>query len=110
MCFAQREFVVGRISRGLRGLHGLHGLAKLLRYFACFNPFNPRNPRLISSSCAKPQTGKPPAYPGGFCSCRRFATYRLAWRLAPPLGPLLGPLPRTSPLETSLTQREPLPL
>src|SRR5678816_4028684 len=65
MCFAQREFVVGRISRGLRGLHGLHGLAKLLRYFACFNPFNPRNPRLISSSCAKPQTGKPPAVTGG---------------------------------------------
>jgi transposase len=38
------------------------------------------------------------------------AAYRLAWRLAPPLGPLSGPLPRTSPVETSLTQSEPLPL
>ena len=35
---------------------------------------------------------------------------RLTWRLAPPLGPALGPLPRTSPLETSLTQSSPLPL
>ena len=34
----------------------------------------------------------------------------LTLRLAPPLGPLSGPLPRTSPLETSLTQSEPLPL
>ena len=53
---------------------------------------------------------KPPACAGGSCSCSRVAAYRLAWRLAPPLGPLLGPLPRTSPLETSLTQSEPLPL
>ena len=40
----------------------------------------------------------------------RVAAYRLAWTLAPPLGPLSGPLPRTSPVETSLTQSEPLPL
>ena len=53
---------------------------------------------------------KPPACAGGSCSCSRVAVYRLAWRLAPPLGPLLGPLPRTSPLETSLTQSSPLPL
>jgi hypothetical protein len=53
---------------------------------------------------------KPPACAGGSCSCSRVAAYRLAWRLAPPLGPLLGPLPRMSPLETSLTQSEPLPL
>jgi hypothetical protein len=36
--------------------------------------------------------------------------YRLTWRLAPPLGPRPGPLPRMSPLETGLTQSEPLPL
>jgi len=52
----------------------------------------------------------PRPVPGGFCSCSRVAAYRLAWRLAPPLGPLSGPLPRTSPVETSLTQSEPLPL
>jgi hypothetical protein len=38
------------------------------------------------------------------------AVYRLTCRLAPPLGPLPGPLPRTSPVETSLAQSEPLPL
>ena len=38
------------------------------------------------------------------------AAFLLTLRLAPPLGPLSGPLPRTSPLETSLTQSEPLPL
>jgi hypothetical protein len=52
---------------------------------------------------------EPPGTAGGSCSCSR-AAYRLAWRLAPPLGPLSGPLPRTSPVETSLTQSEPLPL
>ena len=51
-----------------------------------------------------------PACAGGSCSNGRVAAYRLAWRLAPPLGPLFGPLPRMSPLETSLTQSEPLPL
>ena len=53
---------------------------------------------------------EPPGTAGGSCSCNRAAAYRLAWRLAPPLGPLAGPLPRTSPVETSLTQSEPLPL
>ena len=53
---------------------------------------------------------KLPACAGGSCSCSRVAAYRLAWRLAPLLGPLAGPLPRMSPLETSLTQSEPLPL
>ena len=53
---------------------------------------------------------EPPGTAGGSCSCSRVAAYRLAWRLAPPLGPLSGPLPRTSPVETSLTHSEPLPL
>ena len=52
---------------------------------------------------------KPPACAGGFCSNSRGVAYRLTWRLAPPLAPLAW-LPRTSPLETSLTQSEPLPL
>ena len=56
------------------------------------------------------ETKKPPACAGGSCQCSRVAAYRLAWRLAPPPGPLSGPLPRMSPLETSLTQSEPLPL
>ena len=60
-------------------------------------------------ACATRQTEKPPACAGGFCSCSRVAAYRLAWRLAPPLAPVAW-LPRTSPLETSLTQSEPLPL
>jgi len=38
------------------------------------------------------------------------AAYRLTWRLTPAPGPLPGPLPRMSPVETSLTQSEPLPL
>jgi hypothetical protein len=46
----------------------------------------------------------------GLLLVQQGSAYRLAWRLAPPLGPLLGPLPGTSPLETSLTQSEPLPL
>src|SRR6185295_14676418 len=54
--------------------------------------------------------GEPPGTAGGSCSCSRVDAYRLTWRLAPPLGPLAGPLPRTSPVETSLTQSEPLPL
>ena len=54
-------------------------------------------------------TKKPPACAGGSCSCSRVAAYRLAWRLAPPLAPAAW-LPRTSPMETSLTQSEPLPL
>ena len=53
---------------------------------------------------------EPPGTAGGSCSCSRVAAYRLAWRLAPPPGPLPGPLPRMSPVETSLTQSEPLPL
>jgi hypothetical protein len=61
--------------------------------------------------CAARHLEKAPGLkPGDSCSWRRVATYRLAWRLAPPLGPALGPLPRMSPLETSLTQSEPLPL
>ena len=51
-----------------------------------------------------------PGTAGGSCSCSRVDAYRLAWRLAPPLGPRPGPLPRMSPVETSLTQSEPLPL
>ena len=51
-----------------------------------------------------------PGTAGGSCSSSRVAAYRLAWRLAPPLGPRPGPLPRMSPVETSLTQSEPLPL
>jgi hypothetical protein len=38
------------------------------------------------------------------------AAYRLTSRLIPAPGPRPGPLPRTSPVETSLTQSEPLPL
>ena len=61
--------------------------------------------------CARSGTLESPRpAPGGSGSCSRVDAYRLACRLAPPLGPLLGPLPRTSPLETSLTQSEPLPL
>jgi transposase len=41
---------------------------------------------------------------------RQGPVYRLTWRLAPPLGPRPGPLPGMSPLETSLTHSEPLPL
>jgi hypothetical protein len=59
--------------------------------------------------CATRHTEKPPACAGGFCSFSRVVAYRLAWRLAPPLAPAAW-LPRTSPLETSLTQSEPLPL
>ena len=50
------------------------------------------------------------------CRCQRpvahagRSVYRLTWRLAPPLGPRPGPLPGMSPLETSLTHSEPLPL
>ena len=62
---------------------------------------------LIARATRHPE--KPPACAGGFCSCSRVAAYRLAWRLAPPLAPAAW-LPRTSPLETSLTQSEPLPL
>ena len=51
-----------------------------------------------------------PGHSRGLLLVNRVAAYRLAWRLAPPLGPLSGPLPRTSPVETSLTQSEPLPL
>ena len=61
-------------------------------------------------ACATRHPEKPPACAGGSCSCSRVAAYRLAWRLAPPPGPLAGPLPRMSPVETSLTQSEPLPL
>src|SRR5215831_308051 len=53
---------------------------------------------------------EPPGTPGGSCSCTRVAAYRLAWRLTPPPGPLPGPVPRTSPVETSFTHSEPLPL
>src|SRR5687767_13472549 len=60
-------------------------------------------------ACATRYTEEPPACAGGSCSCSRVAAYRLAWRLAPPLAPAAW-LPRTSPLETSLTQSEPLPL
>jgi len=51
-----------------------------------------------------------PGTAGDSCSCNRVAAYRLAWRLTPPPGPLAGPLPRMSPVETSLTHSEPLPL
>jgi len=54
--------------------------------------------------------GKRAPWPSRGLLLLRVAAYRLAWRLAPPLGPLPGPLPRTSPLDTSLTQSEPLPL
>ena len=51
-----------------------------------------------------------PGHSRGLLLVQQVAAYRLTWRLAPPLGPLSGPLPRTSPVETSLTQSEPLPL
>jgi hypothetical protein len=52
--------------------------------------------------------GKPPACAGGSCSCDRIPAYRLTWTLVPPA---LGPLMRApSPLETTLTQSESLPL
>ena len=51
-----------------------------------------------------------PGHSPGALSRAAGAAYRLTWRLAPPPGPLPGPLPRTSPVETSLTQSEPLPL
>ena len=53
---------------------------------------------------------KAPGLRRGLMLKQQGSAYRLAWRLAPPLGPLVGPLPRTSPVETSLTQSEPLPL
>jgi|GEM_PF-4027494 len=62
-----------------------------------------------SIAWASPHTEKPPAWAGGFFSCSRVAAYLLTWRLAPPLAGLAW-VPRTSPLETSLTQSEPLPL
>jgi hypothetical protein len=55
------------------------------------------------------ETKSPRPAPGALL-IRQDPAYRLTWRLAPPLGPLSGPLPRTSPLETSLTQSEPSPL
>src|SRR5438874_1339856 len=53
---------------------------------------------------------RPPRAQAGAPLMRKDPVYRLTWRLAPPLGPLSGPLPRTSPVETSLTHSEPLPL
>src|SRR5262245_8221006 len=61
-------------------------------------------------ACATRHPEKPPACAGGSCLCSWVAAYRLTWRLTPPPGPLAGPLPRMSPVETSLTQSEPLPL
>ena len=55
------------------------------------------------------QNEKPPACAGGFCLWSWVTAYRLAWRLAPPLAGLAC-VPRTSPVETSLTQSEPLSL
>ena len=51
-----------------------------------------------------------PGHSRGLLLMQQGPVYRLTWRLAPPLGPLAGPLPRMSPVETSLTQSEPLPL
>ena len=62
----------------------------------------------IAQHCGTKQ--KAPGLGRGLMLKQQGSAYRLAWRLAPPLGPLLGPLPRTSPLETSLTQSSPLPL
>ena len=62
----------------------------------------------IAQHCGTKQ--KAPGLRRGLMLKQQGSAYRLAWRLAPPLGPLLGPLPRTSPVETSLTQSEPLPL
>ena len=53
--------------------------------------------------------GRPRPQAGGCCS-RGSSAYRLTWRLVPAPGPLPGPVPRTSPVETSLTQSDPLPL
>jgi hypothetical protein len=63
--------------------------------------------RLFSGVTQKKAPGRKP---GAFARAAGLVVYRLAWRLAPPLGPLAGPLPGMSPLETSLTQSEPLPL
>jgi len=62
----------------------------------------------IAQHCGTKQ--KAPGLRRGLMLKQQGSGYRLAWRLAPPLGPLPGPLPRTSPVETSLTQSEPLPL
>ncbi len=66
-------------------------------------------------SCARVEApvlsvGEAPGVCRGLLALRQNPAYRLTWMLAPPLGPLSGPLPRTSPLDTSLTQSEPLPL
>lgn len=53
---------------------------------------------------------KAPGLCRGLSLMSQGSAYRLTWRLAPPPGPLAGPLPRMSPVETSLTQSEPLPL
>ena len=62
----------------------------------------------IAQHCGTKQ--KAPGLRRGLLLISQGSAYRLTWRLAPPLGPLSGPLPRTSPVETSLTQSEPLPL
>jgi hypothetical protein len=74
-------------------------------------PFPGRRRRFrepIAQHCSTKQ--KAPGPRRGLILKQQGSAYRLAWRLAPPLGPLSGPLPRTSPVETSLTQSEPLPL
>jgi hypothetical protein len=61
----------------------------------------------IAQHCGTKQ--KAPGLRRGLLLIEQGSAYRLTWRLAPPLGPLSG-VPRTSPLETSLTQSEPSPL
>ena len=63
---------------------------------------------LIACATRHPEK-KPPAVSRGLLLVQQGAAYRLTWRLAPPLAALAW-LPRMSPLETSLTQSEPLSL
>ena len=60
----------------------------------------------LADCCTKQE---PPGTTRGLSFTRQGPAYRLTWRLAPPLGPRPG-APGMSPLETSLTHSEPLPL